>query len=551
VGSVTRQLLEWSRPTRIFLCISVGLGAVRAGLVVIQAWLIATIVAGTFVEGTGLSQQKGHMTALVVVVALRAATGWASEVVAERCAARVKSSMRSALATRVAVLGADGRPDSGPGETVTLAVRGIDGLDGYFARYLPQLVLAVVVPVTVLASVAVEDWLSALILIVTLPLIPLFMALIGIATRSKADRQLRSLQILSGHFLDAVAGLTTLKVFGRAKAQAEVIRTVTDTYRRRLMATLRITFLSSLALELLASVSVALIAVAIGLRLLDGRIGLQAGLFVLILAPEAYLPLRQLGTEYHASAEGVSAAEQVFALLSAPVAPRGDRIEVPDPDAHGLVIDAVDFTYPGRHLPALQHASLTVDPGEITVLTGPSGCGKSTLLAVLLGFARPDGGTVWVGDADLADLDPEAWRERVAWVPQQPHLFAATLEENIRLGRPDASPADLWKAIGDSGLDALVARLPEGLASPLGDRGEGISTGERQRVALARAFLRDAPLLLLDEPTASLDGDTEMAVVDAVQRLARGRTVVMVAHRPALISLATRVVELVPAAVGA
>jgi ABC-type transport system involved in cytochrome bd biosynthesis fused ATPase/permease subunit len=310
------------------------------------------------------------------------------------------------------------------------------------------------------------------------------------------------------------------------------------------MATLRITFLSSLALELLASLSVAVIAVAIGLRLLNGHIHLRAALFVLVLAPEAYLPLRQLGADYHASAEGVSAANRVFEILDRPRPPRGTRMDIPDPSVNGLTIESVCFTYPGRSVAALEEVGLEVTPGEIVALAGPSGCGKSTLLSILLGLIRPDAGTVLIGGVDLATLDPDAWRSQLAWVPQHPHIFATTISENVRLGREGAALDQVQQAVADAGLSKLVKRSPRGLDTPLGEGGAGLSAGERQRVALARAFLRDAPLLLLDEPTANLDGRTESEIVEAVGRLARGRTVVMVAHRPALLALADRVVDL-------
>jgi len=294
---------------------------------------------------------------------------------------------------------------------------------------------------------------------------------------------------------------------------------------------------------------VALVAVAIGLRLMNGQLDLRTALFALVLAPEAFLPLRQLGANYHASAEGIAAAEQVFAVLEAPTPPRGTRTNFPDPAVADLEIDGLRLTYPGRSEPALDGVSLTVQAGELLALVGPSGCGKSTLLGVLLGLLTPDSGSVRVGGVELADLDLEAWRAGLAWVPQRPYLFNASIAENVRLGRSAASEEEVWTAISDAGLTDAVLDLPQGLDTTLGERGAGLSAGERQRLALARAFLRDAPLLLLDEPTANLDGHTEREVVESVRRLARGRTVVLVAHRPALIAMADRVLSLAPAEV--
>jgi thiol reductant ABC exporter CydD subunit len=544
VTAVDQRLLKCASQARIYLAISVLLGTVKGLLLVAQAWLLATVIAGAFIDGKDLHQLRAPMALLLGVFLLRALVAWAQELAANHCSAKVKSTLRAALVERAALLGPDGRVAGRSGDLATLAVRGVDALDGYYARYLPQVVLAAIVPLTVLIAVFSADWVSGVIMLVTLPLVPIFMALVGMETQARTDRQLRALQLLSGHFLDVVAGLTTLKIFGRSRAQLRTIREVSDIYRQRMMAALRVTFLSSLVLELLASVSVALVAVAIGLRLLAGHLSLQTSLFVLVLAPEAYLPLRQLGAEFHASAEGQSAAEQVFTFLDSPAPDHGSRTDVPDPAQTGILVSSVRFTYPGRDHPAVDGASFEVRPGELLALTGPSGCGKSTLLSMLLGFVQPDEGSVVVGNVDLWDLDPDAWRRRIAWVPQRPHLFAGSLADNVLLGRPDASTRDVEDALEAAGLAGLVAALPQGLGTTLGERGAGLSAGERQRVALARAFLRDPSLLLLDEPTANLDGQTEAGVLDAVARLAYRRTVVMVAHRPALIALADRVVEL-------
>ena len=538
------KLLHYARATRTFLFASVTLGVLSALLIVAQAWLLADIVASAFLGGKGLAQLRAPLIVLLFVVFARAVVAWGAELAAARSSARAKSQLRGALLERVATLGLDSSREQRTGELAILVSRGIDALDGYFSLYLPQLFLAVIVPLVVLAVVVSQDWISAAIIAATIPLIPLFMALVGATTRERMDAQFNTLERLAGHFLDVVAGLPTLKVFGRARAQAASIREITERYRIAAMSTLRVTFLSSLILELVATISVALVAVAIGLRLLDGHLGLKAALFVLVLAPEAYLPLRQLGANYHASAEGMAAAEQVFAVLESPQAPRGRRTSVPDPAITGLSVEELRVTYAGRSEPALDGVTLTVEPGEVLAIGGPSGCGKSTLLNVLLGLVTPQRGSVHVGDVNLADLDMEAWRSQLAWVPQRPHLFASSIAENIRLGRSNASSAEVQVAISAAGLDDVVANLPRGIETMLGDRGAGLSAGERQRIALARAFLRDAPLLLLDEPTASLDGQTEDEVLDAVSRLSQGRTVVLVSHRPTLFALADRVLSL-------
>ena len=440
--------------------------------------------------------------------------------------------------------GHDGLVRERSGELATLATRGIDALDGYYSLYLPQLCLVAIVPVVVLAAIASADWISAAIIAVTLPLIPLFMALVGASTRQRMDDQFRLLQRLGGHFLDVVTGLGTLKVFGRAKAQIGSVGAITERYRHATMATLRISFLSSLVLELVATISVAIVAVAVGLRLMGGQLDLRTALFVLVLAPEAYLPLRLLGANYHASVEGMSAAQQVFELLERPLPIGGSRTDIPDPALVGLSVRALTVVRAGRARPVLDRLSLTVEPGEVMAVTGPSGCGKSTLLGVLLGLLAPRGGSVCVGDVALAELDVAAWRAKLAWVPQRPHLFAASIADNVLLGRADASAQELSAAIAAAGLTGVVDRLPAGLQTPLGSGGVVLSAGERQRVSLARAFVRDAPLLLLDEPTAALDGETEEDVLDAVRRIVRGRTTIIAAHRPALIALADSVVAL-------
>jgi thiol reductant ABC exporter CydD subunit len=526
--------------------LTVVLGSLTAGLVLAQAWLIATTISDVVIYHQGVGYVRTLMVLLGGVILARSLVSWFGERAAHRASASAKSDLRTALVQKIAELGPAGIDRERSGSLLVLGTTGIDALDSYFARYLPQLFLAVIVPVTVIIVVLGADWISAVIIAVTVPFIPIFMALVGASTKARMRRQARLLHRLAGHFLDVVAGLPTLKIFGRAKAQVAAVRDITNRYRTATMATLKVAFLSSLILELLATFSVALVAVAVGLRLLGGHVSFATALFVLILAPEAYLPLRLLGTNYHASAEGMKAAEDVFEVLERPVPDRGCRGDVPDPSASSLHVERLEVSYPGRMVPAFHDLSLCVEPGEVLAIAGPSGCGKSSLLGVLLGLVPASRGRVTVDGVDLADLNPDAWRCQVAWVPQRPHLFARSVADNVRLGRPDATDDDVRSAISNAGLDDVVARLANGLATKLGTDGAGLSAGERQRVALARAFLRDAPLLLLDEPTANLDGRTEEGVLTTVRRLMVGRTVVIAAHRPSLLAVCDRVVRLAP-----
>nr|BFE60517.1 hypothetical protein GCM10020063_050430 [Dactylosporangium thailandense] len=530
------RLLRYARATRTFLVLSVALGVALAGLVVAQATLLAEGITRVYLHGADVRAIGPVLGWLAAVVALRAAVTWAQQAAATRAAAAVKRELRARLLAHAAALGPAAAPPSG--RLATLATRGLDALDAYFAKYLPQLVLGVLVPVIVLARLAPADLVAAGTVALTLPLIPVFMALVGLHTEAANRRQFRLLTRLSHHFLDVVAGLATLRVFGRAKRQAAVIARISAEQRRVTMRTLRVALLSSLVLELLATLSVALVAVGIGLRLVDGDLGLATALLVLILAPEAYLPLRQVGANYHASAEGLAAATEAFAILETPLPAAGTSV----PPAAPVVFDRVVVTYPGR--PALPPFSATIEPGELVALTGPSGCGKSTLLSVLMGFATPSGGTVTVGGTELAAADLDAWRRRVAWLPQRPWLGAGTIADNIRLGAGDVSLAALRAAAAEAGALGFIEALPDGFGTPLGDDGAGLSAGQRQRIALARVFLRDAPLVLLDEPTAGLDPATEAELLAAIRAHAAGRTVIMAAHRPALVAIADRAIAL-------
>ncbi|MEV7969847.1 thiol reductant ABC exporter subunit CydD [Sphaerisporangium sp. NPDC088356] len=509
--------------------------AVLAGLLVLaQAELLSGVLSG------GLTAMA--LLPLAGVVVARALLGWLNGVAGGRTATALKSVLRERLLSRLHDLGPARLTAHRSGELVTLTGRGLDALDPYITGYLPAVAVAGVVPVAVLVRLFAADLGTAVIVVLTLPLIPVFGALVGWQTKAVTERQWRALSRLGGHFLDVVRGLPTLRAFGRARYQATVIQQVADAHRAATMRTLRVAFLSSLVLELVASLSLALVAVPVGLRLLSGSLDLRTALLVLLLAPEAYIPLRAMGTKFHAAMEGVAAADQAFAVLEEPVPGTGGDA-APEPGVREIRLENVTVRYPGREDAALDGVSLVVSPGERVALVGESGAGKSTLLHLLLGFVTPSEGRVLVGGVDLTALDLDAWRRRLAFVPQRPHLFATSVADNIRLGSP-ASPEDVRTAAAAARAAEFVADLPEGYATVVGERGANLSAGQRQRVALARAFCRpDAEMLLLDEPTARLDGRSEAAIVEATRTLAEGRTAVIVAHRPAMIDLADRVVR--------
>jgi thiol reductant ABC exporter CydD subunit len=544
VRALDQRLIRRARPVRLLLAADVVLGVSAAILVLVQATLLASLVAQAF-AGASLADVSSELGVLGIVFAGRAALAWGFEVAGRRAAWSVLSGLRLGLIERRLRHEPTALDGTEAGEIAASAVQGVDSLEAYFARYLPQVVLAVIVPLAVLAWVMRIDAASAGVMLLTLPLVPVFMWLIGRYTEERTREQWEALRLLSTHFLDVVRGLPTLRAFNRSRAQIAVIAGVSDGYRRRTMATLRVGFLSGAVLELAATLGVALVAVTVGVRLADGGLGLQAGLTVLVLAPELYLPLRQLAAQFHASADGLAVAERMLALLDAPAsAPRGGRLIAPSPAEAPLRLEQVSFAYRSRPSLVLDRLDLELEPGETVALVGPSGAGKTTVASLLLRFAEPSAGRITAGGIDLADCRTEPWRRLIAWVPQRPTVFRGTAAENIRLGDPAASELRIRDAAALAGADRFISALPSGYDTVLGDGGRPLSAGERRRVALARAFVRDAPLVILDEPTADLDRTSAEVVAEAIERLRIGRTVLLIAHRPELVQRADRIVAL-------
>lgn len=552
-----RRLLAQTNTARRLLALTIALSLAGGLLTIVQAWGLSQTISRVFLGGATLSEVAGLLGLLLAVFAGRAAAQFGSDVAAGRLAVQVKTGLRAALLDHLAALGPAYAGGQRSGELTVTVVEGVEALDAYFSQYLPQLVVAALTPLLVLAVVWGRDTLSGVVLLLTAPLIPLFMILIGRATEALTHRQYSLLSRLSGHFLDVLQGLTTLKALGQSRAQAGVVARYSERYAQATLGVLRVAFLSALALELVATLSTAIVAVEIGLRLLYGWLDFGAALFILILAPEFYLPLRMLGLRFHAATSGLAAANRVFEVLAeerggetSPPSPllggeggqRGEPSLLSSPPsllgkgAGGLgppaviTFDDVRLTYPDGRT-ALEGVSFDLRAGQRVALVGPSGAGKSSIASLLLRFVTPTGGEIRVDGVPLDRLPTEAWRAGVGWVPQGPRLFQGTLADNIRLADPDAPLERVREAARLAHLDEFIQSLPSGYNTLVGEGGARLSSGQAQWLVLARAFLKDAPLLILDEPTSHVDPDLEAQLQEATARLMAGRTTLLIAHR--------------------
>jgi len=523
---------------------AVGLGLASGVLLIVQAALLAHVANAVIFGSLRLAALEPAFLGLACTLLARAGLAYAMERASFAASSAVKLAVRDRLMRHLQSVGLTWQRSMQAGDIVNSVTDGVESLEAYYGRYLPQTALAVLVPVAMLAVVAPIDWVSGLILLVTAPLIPVFMILIGKGAERLNQRQWQRMALLSGHFLDALQGLGTIKIFNLGRREARLIERLSDDYRRSTMAVLRIAFLSSLVLEFLATVSIAMVAVLIGFRLLWGELGFQAGFLVLLLAPEFYLPLRNLGAVYHARMEAIGAAERIVEILEAPVIDwRGTRRDVLGAGVPSIAAERLSYAYPDGHT-ALRGLDLHIAPGETVALVGPSGAGKSTLALMLLGLLRPDGGAVSVNAVPLDEIDIGAWRDAVAWVPQQPRLFFGSVRDNLCLGRADADDERLWRGLDLAQARAFVESLPHGLDTAIGERGVRLSGGEAQRLAIARALVKDAPFAVVDEVSAHLDADNEQRLVQALRALGRRRSLLVIAHRLATVRHADRIVVL-------
>ena len=539
-----QRLLRRARAARILLAADVAVGLATAVLVLFQATLLARVIARSF-DGATLEDVSRDLVLLLLVFSARGVLAWAFELAGRRGAIGVLSQLRLELVERRLRHEPQALDGAESAEIAAVAVQGIEPLEAYFGRFLPQIVLALIVPVAILCWIVPIDATSALVMVLTLPLVPLFMVLIGRYTAQKTRARAKALTVLATRFLDVVRGLPTLRAYNRGEAQATSIAETSEQYRQATMGTLRVAFLSGAVLELAATLGIALVAVTVGVRLVDGGIGYEAALVVLLLAPELYLPLRTLGAQYHASADGVAVAERLLELTEPELAETHERAAPSRvPDGSVVRLEGVSYAYPARDGLVLEGVDLELHRGETVALVGPSGSGKSTIASIVLGLADPTEGRVLVGGTERVADDLAAWRRSVAWVPQRATIFSGTVADNIRLGDAHADDAAVRAAARLAGADAFVDALPDGYETRVGDGGRPLSAGEAQRIALARAFARDAELVVLDEPTANLDPANAEAIGGVLQQLSVGRTVLVIAHRPELAQRADRIVRL-------
>jgi len=546
--NIERRLVLQARKVWFYLSLAVLVGLVGAVLVILQARFLSRIIAEVFLDGQTLAGMQPLLWVLLVVMLVRLFATFGTGYLASLASIQVKSNLRQLLFRHILALGPSYSQKEKSGDLVATLMQEVEGLDAYFSQYLPQLALAALIPLMILVVVFQLDLISGIVLLLTAPLIPIFMILIGDTAQAITRRQWTALRRMSAYFLDTLQGLATLKALNQSAAQADKISRVSEDYRKATIGVLRMTFLSALVLEWVGAISTAILAVEVGLRLLNGGMQFEQALFILVIAPEFYMPLRQLGLRFHAGASGISAANRIFEILSLPVPSGLDANQISSgwtmPSNYRITFESVSFSYPERDEPALQTVSFEIESGQVTALVGPSGSGKSTIAQLLLRFLSPQSGQISINGQPIQTLPCSDWRRQIAWVPQSPYLYNCSISENIRLGRWEANFEEIQQAARLANLDDFIQSLPKGFETQVGEQGACLSGGQAQRLALARAFLRNPALLIMDEPTAHLDPQQEELLQPAIQRLCQGRSVILIAHRLATVIHADQIIVL-------
>lgn len=540
------KLLAYIKPVRGILAFTVVLGLLGAIATIAQMSLLSTIVNAVFLLHRDLAQMLLPLALLMGALLIRASLLWWREVTAQRAAIRLKASLRERVFAHLLQLGPAFSKGQRTGELVAVINEGVERLEPYVSHYLPQLGLSILVPLLIIVVVLPIDWFSAILLLFTGPVIPVLMALVGSNTQKRTQAQWATLSLMSAHFLDVMQGLTTLKLFGRSQAQQERIAYISDRYRDKTLQVLRYAFLSGAVLEFMTLTAIGVIATTLGVRLLNHSISFDKAFLILLLTPEFYRPLQELGVQRHAALEGQASAKRLFEILETPL-PMRVKLATEEPMQAGpITIEITDlsYTYPKKETPALDRVSLRLSANTCTALVGRSGAGKSTLVNLLMRFMDATSGTISANGVPIAAHSPDRWREYVALVPQRPYLFYGTVRENIRLARPQASDSEVAQAAALSGVTSFIDELPRGFDTQVGEQGTQLSAGQAQRIAIARAFLKNAPILILDEPTSSLDPENEMLIRQSLTTLMRDRTVLVIAHRYNTIAQADRIVVL-------
>lgn len=548
MSKINLFLKEQVKTSRNELYLAIGLGGLSGLLVIFQAWLMATMISDVIFKEAQLAELQNRLWYLIIIFIIRAILNWTSNLSAFKAVIKIKLDLRDKIHRHIQKIGPVHATKKHSGSDVNTMIDGVEAIEKYYTSYIPGIAFVSILPLAYIIVTFPFDWISGLVLLVTAPIIVFFMIMIGQGAEKLNQEQWRQLSRLSSHFIDTIQGLPTLKIFNAAKREAAIIAKLADEYRERTMSVLKVAFLSSLLLEFFSSIGVAIVAVLIGFRLLDGNMEFVDGLFVLLLAPEYYLSIRNMGGNYHAKMEGIGAAEQIIEILD-----RGDFTKNTDTNllksdlnltnnkSISIAFKNLSFSYE-KDRQALTNFNLKIPANKRTVLIGESGSGKSTIVNLILGFIQTNEGEILVNNKDISKISLETWRKNIAWLPQQAHLFQGTIADNIRLGKENATEHEVKEAARLAFCDEFIEKLPETYNTIIGERGAGLSGGQIQRIALARTFLKDAPLLILDEASANLDRESEKLIEKSIDMLSENRTVIIIAHKLHTIEKADQIV---------